>query len=145
MAKIHKEIWIGAPLERIFDYISYPGNLPEIWPGLIEINDVRPLPNGGYSLRWAYKMLGLRFEGNAEYTRLVPNEFCVIETTGGIKSTIVWTVRSWDSRTRVTFTVDYKVPIPLLGKIAEAIIIKINDQEGEIVMANLNARFMTII
>jgi uncharacterized membrane protein len=145
MAKIHKEIWIGAPLERIFDYISYPGNLPEIWPSLIEIKDVRPLPNGGYSLQWAYKMLGLRFEGKAEYTRLVPNEFCVIETTGGIKSTIVWTVRSWDNRTRVTFTVDYKVPIPLLGKIAEAIILKINDQEGEIVMANLNARFMTII
>lgn len=144
MAKVQKEIWIGAPLERIFDYVSDPTNLPEIWPSLMEVKNVEPLPKGGYKFRWAYKMLGLWFEGIGEYTRYVPYEFVVIETKGGIKSTIVWTVRYWENRTRVTFTVEYKIPIPLLGKIAEAIILKINDQEGEIVMANLQARFMTV-
>ena len=145
MAKVHKEIWIGAPLKRIFDYLSDPTNLTEIWPSLMEVKDVEPLPNGGYSFRWAYNMLGLWFEGTADQPRFVPYEFAVTETKGGIKSTIVWTVRSWENRTRVTFTVDYNIPIPLLGKIAEAIILKINDQEAEVIMANLQARFMTII
>ena len=144
MAKVHKEIWIGAPLERIFDYLSDPTHLPEIWPSLMEVKDVEPLPNGGNKFRWAYKMLGLWFEGTAEDTRKVPYEFAVTETKGGIKSTVVWTFRSWQNRTRVTFTVEYKIPIPLLGKIAEAIILKINDQEGEILMANLQTRFMTV-
>ena len=111
----------------------------------MEVKDVEPLPNGGYNFRWAYKMLGLWFEGAAEQTRFVLNEFVVTETKGGINSTIVWTVRSWENRTRVTFTVDYNIPIPLLGKIAEAIILKINDQEAEVIMANLQARFMTIL
>ncbi len=143
MAKVDKEVWIEAPLEKIFDYISYPSNMPEFWPSLMEITDVQSLPNGGYSTRWVYKMLGLRFEGKAEYTRIALNEFFVIETKGGIKSTIVWTFRSREDKTRVTFTVTYKVPIPLLGKLAEAIITKMNDSEADLIMANLKTRFMT--
>ena len=143
MAKVDKEAWIEAPLEEIYDYVSYPSNLPEIWPSLMEVKDVQPSPNGGYNLKWVYKMLGLRFEGKAEYTRTVPNEFIVIETKGGIKSTIVWTFRFREDKTRVTFTVEYKVPIPLLGKLAETIIVKMNDHEGDLIMSNLHTRFMT--
>ena len=142
MARVEKEAWIEAPLERIFNYVFEPSNMPEFWPSLMEVKDVQPLPNGGYSARWAYKMLGLRFEGEAEYTKVVRNQFFVIETKGGIKSTIALTFRSWENKTRVTFSVEYKVPIPLLGKLAESIIVKMNDQEGDLIMANLQARFM---
>jgi len=40
----------------------------------------------------------------------------------------------------VTFEVEYTVPILVLGKLAEAIIVKINDREGELILANLKAR-----
>ena len=140
MARVNKDIWIEASPERIFDYISFPSNLPEIWPSLVEIYDIKPLPNGNYSLRWTYEMLCMRFEGKAEYTEIVPNEYYVCQTRGGIKSTIIWTVRPWEDKTRVTFTVDYKVPIPLLGKLAEAIIVKATDHEGDLVLVNLKNR-----
>jgi uncharacterized membrane protein len=143
MAKVDKEVWIKAPLDKIFDYVFHPNNMPEFWPSLVEINDLQTLPNGGYSAGWVYKMLGLRFEGKAEYTRITPNEFFVIETKGGIESTIVWTFRSREGKTRVTFTVDYKVPIPLLGKLGKVIITKMNDHEGDLIMANLQTRFLT--
>ncbi len=81
----------------------------------------------------------MRFEGTAECTQIVPNRFLVIETEGGIRSTIAWTFRSWENKTRVTLTIDYKVPIPLLGKLAEAIIVKMNEHEGDLIMANLQA------
>jgi ribosome-associated toxin RatA of RatAB toxin-antitoxin module len=61
---------------------------------------------------------------------------------GSINSTITWTFRSNEEATKVTFTVEYKVPIPLLGKMAEAIIVKMNDQEGDLIMVNLGVRFM---
>ncbi|MFC1958492.1 SRPBCC family protein [Chloroflexota bacterium] len=141
MARVDKEVTIEAPLEDIFGYISDLSNLPEIWPSLIEIKDVQSLPSGGYSARWVYKMVGMRFEGTAEYTEIVPNQWLVIETQGGISSTITWTFRSRENITRVTLTIEYKVPIPLLGKLAEAIIVKMNDQEGDLITANLQARF----
>lgn len=142
MAKVEKEVTVKAPIEEVFRYISEPSNLPEFWPSLMEIKDVQSLPNGGYTARWVYKMLGMRFEGEGEYTKITPNHWIVIETKGGISSTITWTFRSKEDTTRVTLTIEYKVPVPLLGKLAEAIIVKMNDQEGDLMMAHLRTRFM---
>jgi uncharacterized membrane protein len=142
VAKVEKEVIIHAPLEKIFGYISEPRNLPEFWPSMMEVKDVQSLPNGGYSARWVYKMAGMRFEGTGEYTEIAPNQWFVIKTKGGVRSTITWTFRSRENITRVTLTIDYKVPIPLLGKLAEAIIVKMNEQEADLIMSNLQARFM---
>ena len=139
MAKADKEVWVEAPIEKIFGYIHEPSNWPEFWPSLMEIKDIQLLPNGGHSGRWAYKMLGMRFAGTAECTQIVPHRFFVIESKGGIRGTIAWTFRSWENKTRVTLTIEYKVPIPLLGKLAEAIIQKMNEHEGDLIMANLQA------
>ncbi len=141
MAKVEKEVTVEAPIEEVFRYINEPSNLPEFWPSLMEIKDVQSLPSGGYSARWVYKMLGMRFEGKGEYTKIVPNHWIVIETKGGIGSTMTWTFRSKEDMTRVTLTIEYKIPIPLLGKLAEAIIVKMNDQEGDLMMAHLRTRF----
>jgi hypothetical protein len=35
---------------------------------------------------------------------------------------------------------EYVVPVPLLGKLAEAFIVKQNENEAEILLANLKAR-----
>ena len=111
-------------------------------PSLMEVKDIQSLPNGGYSARWVYKMAGMRFKGTGEYTEIVQNQWFVVKIKGGIESTITWTFRSKEDKTRVTLTLEYKVPIPLLGKLAEAIIVKMNDQEGDLIMAHLQARFM---
>lgn len=141
MMAIDREVLIEAPIELIFDYVSDPRNLPEFWSSLIKIKDVECLPNSGYSARWLYKMAGMYFSGTAEYSKISPNSFFVIKTKGDIKSTITWTFRSRENITRVTLTIEYKIPIPLLGKLAEAIILKINAQEADLMMANLQARF----
>ncbi len=63
MAKVKKTITIKAPAEKVFGFISEPTHLPEIWPSLVEVKDVKRLPNGGTSNRWIYKMAGIRLEG----------------------------------------------------------------------------------
>jgi uncharacterized protein YndB with AHSA1/START domain len=142
LARVEKEVIVNAPIEKVFSYISEPNNLLEFWPSLVEIKDVQSLPNGGYSARWVYKMAGMRFDGTGEYTQVIPNHWIIIETKGGVSSTITWTFRSVQDGTRVNLTVEYRVPIPLLGKLAEAIIVMMNEQEGDLMMANLRARFM---
>lgn len=142
MARVEKEVTVVAPIEQVCTYISEPANVPEFWPSVLEIKNVKPLPNGGYSGQWLYKMAGVTFEGRGTYTEVVPNQWLVIETRGGIKSRITWTFRSRGEVTRITLTIEYIIPIPLLGKLAEAIIARMNDQEADLVMANLRARFM---
>ena len=142
MAKIEKAAMVNAPIEKIFGHINELSNWLEFWPSLMEITDVQSLPNGGYSGRWVYKMAGMRFQGKGEYTDIVPNHWLVIKTKGAISSTITWTFRSIGNRTRVTLTIEYKVPIPLLGKLAEAIVVKMNEQEADLIMHNLQFRFI---
>ena len=140
MAKVEKTIIISAPVEKVFDYIDDPTNQPEIWPNLVEVKDVQRLPNGGTSTRWVYKMAGMRFQGTSEDTERVANQRIVTKTKGGVESTQTWIFQPEAGGTRVSFKVEYTVPIPLLGKLAEAVIVKMNEREAELLLANLKVR-----
>jgi len=142
MTIIGEAVTINAPVEKLFTYLSTPNNLPEFWPSLVKVTDIRSLPNGGYKARFVYKMVGISFKGTGEYTEIVPNKSLVIVTKGGINSVQTWTFRSKANQTRVTLTIDYTIPIPLLGKLASPLIEKMNEQEITLMLANLRTRFM---
>jgi len=142
MATIKSSITINAPVEKVFEY-SKPENLPEIWPSLVEVSNIKELPNGGYSWEWVYKMAGMRFSGASTHTEYVLNERTVSESTGGIESTITWLFEPADGGTKLTTIADYKIPVPLLGKLAEAFIVKVNENESAAILANLKAKMET--
>ena len=144
MAKLEKRIVINAPPEKIFEYINAPTNLPEVWPSMIEAKDVQPLDNGGNRFRWVYKMAGMRFEGTSEDVECVANERVISETKGGIESTIVWTFQPQAGGTEVIFGGEYIVPIPLLGKLAEAFIVRQNEQEADLLVEITKGTVKTI-
>jgi len=140
MAKIEKSLVIDAPVERVFDFMANPENLPEIWPSLQEVRNIQPLPNGGYAYDWSYKMGGIRFDGRAEWIEFVKNQRIVYKTTSSIPSMFVWTYQPEAGGARVSVDVDYTVPNAILGKLAAPVLHKINEHEAETVLANLKAR-----
>ena len=140
MAKLEKTVTINAPVEKVFGYIDGATNLPEIWPSLMEVKDVQRLPNGGHSDRFVYKMAGIRLEGTSEDIEYITNQRIVTKTKGGVESTQTWLFEPEAGGTKVTFKVEYSVPIPVLGKLAEALIVKMNQHEGDLLLANLKAR-----
>jgi uncharacterized membrane protein len=142
MAEINKEITIDAPIDKIFAYIKEPSNLPEIWPSLIQITDETLLPNGGYSFGWSYKMSGVILKGKGECTDLAPNQWLIVKTKGAIESTITFTFRLKEKQTRVTLTIEYRTPLPILNRLGSKIVEKMNEQETDLILANLRARFM---
>jgi uncharacterized membrane protein len=137
MASLTKSIVVHAPVEKVFEFLADPMHLPEFWPSLIEVKDVRVLPDGRRANGWVYKMVGIRLEGTSEEVEHIANERIVSKTKGGVDSTQTWMVQPEGDDTKVTFTVDYTVPVPVLGKLAEAAIVKLNDHEGDVTMANL--------
>jgi len=140
MAKLEKTITINAPVEKVFGYVGEPSNLPEIWPSLVEIKDVQPLPTGGKSYRLVYKMAGLHLEGTGQQTEYIPNQRIVAKNKGGVESTVIWIFQPEAGGTKVSFEAEYTVPIPVLSKVAEAFIVKVNEREAELLLANLKAR-----
>jgi hypothetical protein len=85
-------------------------------------------------------MAGMRFEGSTENTVFEPNRRTVAEGKGGIESTIENLYEDLGGRTRVTAHVQYRVSIPLLGRIAERALAKMNENELTVIHANLKAR-----
>lgn len=58
----------------------------------------------------------------------------------GIPSTFVWTYQAEQDGTRVSVGVDYAFPSAVPGKLAELVIHKTNEHEGETILVNLKAR-----
>jgi ligand-binding SRPBCC domain-containing protein len=143
MAKLERSITINAPVEKVFNYVRDPNNQQEIWPSVVEVEDVKWLPNGGYSHRFVYKMAGVRFEGTGEQIEYIPNQRFVVKVAGGPEATLDWRFQPEDGGTKLTVEAEYTVPVPVLGKVAEALVVKMNANEAEAVMANLKARMET--
>jgi len=140
MAIIHKSILIHAPVDKVFHYLTDPRNMPEIWPAMVEIRKVTPNPNGGTNFGWVYQMAGMHFEGESQTTEIVPNSLYVTHSTKGIESTFRWEFASVKNGTQINLETEYKIPIPLLGKLAEAVILKQNEHEAETTLKNLKDR-----
>ena len=140
MATLRKSIVVHAPVEKIFAYMNDPNNLPEIWPSMVEVKDAKSLPNGGVWFKFFYKMAGIRLEAISEDTEFVLNQRTVSKTIGGIDGLTTLTYETVQGGTRVTLEMEYSVPIPVVGKLAEAVILKLNDQEGDTLLANLKTR-----
>jgi hypothetical protein len=88
-------------------------------------------------------MHGMNFTGTGECTNIAPNCWLTSQNNGAIDSRVTFTFRSKEHKTRVTLTIDYQVPIPLLGQFAENEIVNVNDKEAELILDNLRKRFET--
>jgi uncharacterized membrane protein len=140
MAKLKKTITINAPVEKVFSYWQEPTNLPEIWPSMVEVKNVKQLVNGGYSFQYVYKMAGMRLKGTSEDIEYVLNQRTVNKSQGGVQATQTFTYQPEAGGTKLIWEIEYTVPVPLLGKLAEAVIVKMNERESELVLSNLKAR-----
>ena len=55
-------------------------------------------------------------------------------------STITFTFAPHEGGTKLDFEVDYTIPIPVLGKLAEKVVFKRNQREVQLSMENLQDR-----
>jgi carbon monoxide dehydrogenase subunit G len=143
MTTIEKSISISAPVEKVFQYIDDPANDPEWMIGLMEVHDVQGEAGVGRHFRWTFKMVGVPLKGESTTIEHVPNRRTVTESRGQVSSTWAADVRPQGSGTELTMKVDYTIPIPVLGKLAEQLILKRNERNLEISMQNIRETLET--
>jgi uncharacterized membrane protein len=145
MAKVVRSVTINVPVEKVFNYLEDPLNLPEIWPSLVEVSYVQRTPEVvGSTYRWVYKLAGIRLEGKAEVIEYVKNERNVTKSSGGgVEATYTSTYEDINGETKFTSETIYTIPIPVLGKLAESFVAKLNENEADVFMANLKVRLET--
>lgn len=137
MAIIKKSVVVQAPIEKVFTYLNDPLKLTEYWPGMVEVKDVEYLPNGGSCFNYVYNMAGIHIHGHSEDTEIIPLQKMVSISSGGMDATITWELENADGGTKVTITNNYTVPLPVIGKLAEALVVKMNEKEADTILAKM--------
>jgi ribosome-associated toxin RatA of RatAB toxin-antitoxin module len=141
MPKIERSIIINSPVREVFDYIADPKLTTEWLPGMIETKDINQTEKGvGSTHNWIYKMIGMRFEGKNITDEFVKDKKIVIRSEGSIKTLWNWNFELYDHGTKIDLSVEYTIPMPVLGKIAEAIVLRQNEREADLALANIKAK-----
>lgn len=138
MRAINRSIEIKAPVQRVFDFLTQPSNLPGIWPNLVSVSNVTREPSGAHEFDWIYKMAGVHLKGHAKTSEIQPAKLVTVTNEGGIPSTFRWVYEGLNgSNTRLSVGVEYTVPAPVVGKLAEVVVAKLNEREMDMLLANL--------
>ena len=141
MVKVTKSIVIRAPVEKVFAFMSDARSNLEWLPGVMEITDVHDEPGRvGSHFRWAYKMAGLRFEGETTLVEYAENRRMVTEGRGAITNRWRFDYTPVPEGTRLDLDVEYTVPTPVLGRIAEQSLRGQNEREAELALSNVKAK-----
>ena len=116
MPVIEKNIILNAPPKTVFHYLSEPTHFLELCPNIIEISDLQQHSPGKAQFKWIVKMVGVRFEGQAELKHVHQNQQIDVHFWGGIRSNLIWRLQPLDEDTVLKIEVDYTPPPPLLKK-----------------------------
>lgn len=139
MPRIHKSIDIKAPVKKVFSYVEDPKNEPEWMTSLVDVKDVKG-SGAGTHYNWTYKMAGLHFHGEAERVEDIQAKKIVDRTKGGIESTWTYSFDPHGDATTMNLDIDYSIPVPVLGKLAEKVLLRHNEREAEQDLINIKEK-----
>lgn len=127
---------IEARSDRVLAYVNDPTMMVDWIPHMMEIRDV--IGTGeGLQYGWTYKYVGLLLTGQSTVVEYVPNELCVHQTIGAINSVLTCRVEPHEEGTRLTIDVEYGIPIPVLRKLAEHLVVRRDARELKAMVANV--------
>jgi len=136
MPRINNSTEINAPVDKVFAYVADPANSPEWMVSLSEVTDVTG-SGVGQHFHWKYRMAGIPLHGQTTITEHVPNERFAYESKGGVTASFVWTFAAHEGGTKLDVQIDYTIPVPVLGKLAEKLVLNRNERESEVNIHNI--------
>ena len=140
MVVLKKSVVIRAPTDEVFAYANEPRTFAEWLPSFVEARDVVGT-GAGQQYGWTYKYVGLLLRGQSTVVEYVPNELAVHQSIGTIDST--WTIRvePHEVGTMLTIEIEYTIPIPVLGKVAEQFAVRRDARTLEWALTNVEEMF----
>jgi len=142
MIRTEKSIVIDVPVAEVFAYAADPAHLPEYFTGVLEVSDIRRLPNGGFACKTVNKFAGLHTEMTGETAEFVRNERLVSKATGKLTdfANTVTFQPVGGTKTRVTCVEEYTMHGGFLGKLGEPFLTTYVDHAAALTQATLKAR-----
>jgi polyketide cyclase/dehydrase/lipid transport protein len=135
MITLEKALVINASPEKAFARLGNPMNWLEDNSSIVDVTDITG-EGVGRSYKMVYKMVGIKLPLTCTYTEYIENERVASKFEGGITGTFSLHLEPHNGSTKLSIVIEYTIPIPLIGKIAESLLAKRNDREWDVALAN---------
>ncbi len=139
MATITRKIKIGAPVERVFQFVVSPDNWTKYVTSLVDVRDVSsPKVEKGTTFTWKYRMLGMDFGGKGTVTENVSNEKFGMKMEGGFPITENYGFQKVDGGMELTVQVIYETPSRIMQAVSKTgLVEKLNQKEADAVLEKI--------
>jgi hypothetical protein len=139
MASWKDSILIHAPANQVFAYVDDPSELPTWLPNMVEVRNV--IGTGlGQQYEYTYKMAGLLLRGQSIVVEHDPNKRGLHQIIGTFTALWEYCVEPHEDGTVLSIRAEYRIPVPVVGKLAERIAIQQNARA--LGLSLINARDM---
>lgn len=131
MSEIHKTVTFDAPVEKVFELVDNPENIPKYIPNVERVADVKRTDGRiGDTFRVIYKVLGITFDEKFTVTGYERMRKVVSNFEGGMKGSFTWTFERQGAQTECSMDVEYQVAGGILGKAADALLLERTNEKN---------------
>jgi hypothetical protein len=140
MAIVQRNIQINASPQETMALLSDASRWPDWYPGMTELNITAPFPEEGGKVAFKIKSAGLSIPITETVLEYQPDKLQLLQMEGMLSGRARWELSPEGDGTRLTTTFDYALPAGVLGKIADALIVKrLNSKSLEEALNNFKA------
>lgn len=136
---------IYCPADEVFAFHTDLERAPQHWVNVIacaRADGRGGEPEPGARYQWRYRMYGVEFAGMATVREVIPGRRFTFDAEGGLHGTVTCDYLAITAhRTRVHVDVEYEVPMGLVGRAVDRLLVESrNAADGERAMDRLAER-----
>jgi uncharacterized membrane protein len=124
MAIVERSVQIKASPQETMTLLSDAGRWPDWYPGMTNIDVAAPFPEKGGKVVFKVKSAGLSMSITETVLDYRADKLQLLEMEGMLSGRARWELTPEGDATRLTTTFDYALPGGVLGRIADALIVK---------------------
>jgi len=124
MAIVQRDVQIRASPQETMILLSDASRWPDWYPGMTEPNITAPFPEEGGKVAFKVKSAGVSLPITETVLEYQPDRLQLFQMEGMLSGRARWELTPQGDGTRLTATFDYALPGGVLGKIADALIVK---------------------
>jgi len=140
MAIVQRIVQINASPEATMVLLSDASRWPDWYPGMTKIDITAPFPEAGGKVAFKVKSAGMSMPITETVLDYQPGKLQLLQMDGMLSGRARWELTPEGEGTRLTTTFDYTLPGGVLGKIADALIVRrLNAKSLEDALNNFKA------
>ena len=124
MAVVQRNVQIKASPQVTMALLGDASRWPDWYPGMTEIDIAAPFPEEGGKVTFKVKSAGISMSIAETVLDYEPDKLQVLQMEGMLSGRARWELTPEGDGTRLTTTFDYALPGGVLGKLADALIVK---------------------